>query len=91
MCPIAAASPALTDVISGQIPFMIVDLAVAIPADQGRQGEGVRRHVGDTDQGDAGSADHRRGRRAGLWRRRLVLGGGAAGTPRPIIDKLNGC
>ncbi len=47
------------------------------PGDQGRQGEGLRGHVGAAGQGDARSADHRGGGRAGLRRRRLVLGGGA--------------
>lgn len=88
--PYRGSVPALTDVVSGQIPMMMVDLAVAIPLIQ----EGKIKAYGVT------SADRIKAMpdlptiaEAGLpgfaatgWFSVVV----AAGTPRPIIDRLNG-
>ena len=80
--PYRGSVPAMTDVISGQIPFMMVDLAVAMGAIRGGQAQGLRRHLAEPHQGDAGSADHRGSRSAGLTAQRLVLGGGGAPARR---------
>jgi tripartite-type tricarboxylate transporter receptor subunit TctC len=87
--PYRGSVPALTDVISGQIPFMIVDLAVAIPAIK----EGKVKAFGVTSaQRVKAMPDLPTIAEAG------VPGYGATGwfsvvapaaTPRPIIDKLN--
>jgi tripartite-type tricarboxylate transporter receptor subunit TctC len=87
--PYRGSVPALTDVISGQIPFMMVDLAVAIPAIK----EGKVKAFGVTaTQRVKAMPDLPTIAEAG------VPGYGAtgwfsvvapAGTPRPIIDRLN--
>ena len=46
------------------------------------QGQGLWRDLAEPHQGDARAADHRRGGPAGLWRERLVLGGGRAPARR---------
>ena len=88
--PYRGSVPALTDVISGQIPFMMVDLAVAMGAIR----EGKVKVYGVTSPtrikampdlptiAEAGLP----GYGATGWFSVVV----AAGTPRPIIDKLNG-
>jgi tripartite-type tricarboxylate transporter receptor subunit TctC len=88
--PYRGSVPALTDVISGQIPFMIVDLAVALPAIN----EGKVRIYGVTSTervkalpdvptiAEAGVPGY-----GGTPWFSVVA---PAGTPRPIIDKLNG-
>jgi len=87
--PYRGSVAALTDVISGQIPFMIVDLAVAIPAIN----EGKIKAYGVTSTtrvkalpdlptiAEAGVP----GYGASGWFSVVA----PAGTPRPIIDKLN--
>ena len=88
--PYRGSVPALTDVISGQIPFMVVDLAVAIQPIQ----EGKVKAYGVTSStrvkampdlptiAEAGLP----GYGASGWFSVVA----PAGTPRPIIDKLNG-
>ena len=88
--PYRGSVAALTDVISGQIPFMIVDLAVAIPAIN----EGKIKAYGVTSTtrvkalpdlptiAEAGVP----GYGASGWFSVVA----PAGTPRPIVDKLNG-
>jgi tripartite-type tricarboxylate transporter receptor subunit TctC len=88
--PYRGSVPALTDVISGQIPFMMVDLAVAM----GAIADGKVKAYGVTSAtrikampdlptiAEAGLP----GFAATGWFSVVV----AAGTPRPIIDKLNG-
>ena len=75
--PYRGSVAAMTDVISGHIPFMVVDLAVAIPAIN----DGKVKVFGVTSakrvQGHARPADDRGSRRPGLRRIRLVLGGRA--------------
>src|SRR6478736_2147831 len=88
--PYRGSVPALTDVISGQIPFMMVDLAVAMGAIQ----EGKLKVYGVTSPNRIKAMpDLPTIAEAGLpgygtngWFSVVV----AAGTPRPIIDKLNG-
>jgi tripartite-type tricarboxylate transporter receptor subunit TctC len=87
--PYRGSAAALTDIISGQIPFMIIDLAVAIPAIN----DGKVKAFGVTSaQRVKAMPDLPTIAEAG------VPGYGAAGwfsvvapaaTPRPIIDKLN--
>jgi tripartite-type tricarboxylate transporter receptor subunit TctC len=88
--PYRGSVPALTDVISGQIPFMVVDLAVAIQPIQ----EGKVKAYGVTSVtrvkampdlptiAEAGLP----GYGASGWFSVV----GPAGMPRPIVDKLNG-
>ena len=88
--PYRGSAAALTDVISGQIPFMVIDLAVAIPAIKA----GKVHAFGVTSAARVEAMpDLPTIAEAGL------PGYGAAGwfsvvapagTPRPIIDKLNG-
>ncbi len=88
--PYRGSVAALTDVISGQIPFMVVDLAVAMGAIQ----EGKLKVYGVTSPDRIKAMpDLPTVAEAGLpgygtngWFSVVV----AAGTPRPIIDKLNG-
>jgi tripartite-type tricarboxylate transporter receptor subunit TctC len=87
--PYRGSVPALTDVISGHIPFMIVDLAVAIPAIN----EGKVKALGVTSTSrikampdlptiaEAGVPGY-----GGTPWFSVVA---PAGTPRPIIDRLN--
>ena len=87
--PYRGSVAALTDVISGQIPFMIVDLAVAIPAI--KDGKGKAYGVTSAERvkampelptiAEAGVP----GYGAAGWFSVVA----PAGTPRPIIDKLN--
>jgi tripartite-type tricarboxylate transporter receptor subunit TctC len=87
--PYRGSVAALTDVISGQIPFMVVDLAVAIqPIQQGK----VKAYGVTSVKRVAAMPDLPTIAEAG------VPGYGAsgwfsvvapAGTPRPIVDKLN--
>jgi tripartite-type tricarboxylate transporter receptor subunit TctC len=88
--PYRGSVAALTDVISGQIPFMIVDLAVAIPAIK----DGKVKAFGVTSATRVKAMPDLPTIAEGG-----VTGYGAsgwfsvvapAGTPRPIIDKLNG-
>jgi tripartite-type tricarboxylate transporter receptor subunit TctC len=87
--PYRGSVPALTDVVSGQIPFMMVDLAVAMPLIQ----EGKVKAYGVTSAGRIKAApDMPTLAEAGLpgyaatgWFSVVVR----AGTPRPIIDRLN--
>jgi tripartite-type tricarboxylate transporter receptor subunit TctC len=88
--PYRGSVPALTDVISGQIPFMMVDLAVAMGAIQ----EGKVKVYGVTSPtrikampetptiAEAGLP----GFAATGWFSVVAR----AGTPRPVVDKLNG-
>ena len=75
--PYRGSGPAVTDVASGQVPMMMVDLAVALPLI--RAGKVVAYGVTSPARVKATPeiSDHRRGRPAGLCRHRLVLGGGA--------------
>jgi tripartite-type tricarboxylate transporter receptor subunit TctC len=87
--PYRGSVPALTDVISGQIPFMIVDLAVALPAIN--EGKVKLYGVTSTERikalpdvptiAEAGVPGY-----GGTPWFSVVA---PAGTPRPIIDKLN--
>jgi tripartite-type tricarboxylate transporter receptor subunit TctC len=77
--PYRGSAAALADVIAGQIPMMIVDLAVAIPAIN----EGKVKAFGVT------STE----RIKALPELPTIAEAGVpgyGGTPRPIIDKLNG-
>jgi tripartite-type tricarboxylate transporter receptor subunit TctC len=88
--PYRGSVPAMTDVISGQIPFMMVDLAVAMGAIR----EGKLKVYGVTSpERIKAMPDLPTVAEAGLpgygtngWFSVVV----AAGTARPIIDKLNG-
>jgi tripartite-type tricarboxylate transporter receptor subunit TctC len=88
--PYRGSVPALTDVISGQIPFMIVDLAVALPAiNEGKvkiygvtSTERVKALPDVPTIAEAGVPGY-----GGTPWFSVVA---PAGTPRPIIDKLNG-
>ena len=88
--PYRGSVAALTDVISGHIPFMIVDLAVAIPAIK----EGKVKSFGVTSaarvKAHARSTDDRRSGLPGYGAAGWFSVVAPAGTPRPIIDKLNG-
>jgi tripartite-type tricarboxylate transporter receptor subunit TctC len=87
--PYRGSGPALTDVVSGEIPFMMVDLAVALPMIR----EGKVRAYGVTSAtrikampelptlAEAGLP----GYAATGWFSVVAR----AGTPRPIVDKLN--
>ena len=87
--PYRGSAAALTDVISGQIPFMIVDLAVALPAI--KEGKVKIYGVTSTERikalpevptiAEAGVPGY-----GGTPWFSVVA---PAGTPRPIIDKLN--
>src|SRR5262245_38146063 len=88
--PYRGSVAALTDVISGQIPFMIVDLAVALPAIN--EGKVKLYGVTSTERTKA-LPDVPTIAEAGVpgyggtpWFSVVA----PAGTPRPIIDKLNG-
>jgi tripartite-type tricarboxylate transporter receptor subunit TctC len=87
--PYRGSVPALTDVISGHIPFMIVDLAVAIPAIN----EGKVKALGVTSTSRIKAMPD-----LPTIAESGVPGYGGtpwfsvvapAGTPRPIIDRLN--
>ena len=88
--PYRGSGPALTDVVSGQIPFMMVDLAVAMPLIR----EGKVKAYGVTSSARIKAApDLPTIAEAGLpgyaatgWFSVVVR----AGTPRPIVDRLNG-
>ena len=89
--PYRGSVPALTDVISGQIPFMMVDLAVAMGAIQ----EGKLKVYGVTSPNRIKAMpDLPTVAEAGpLPGYEAVLHYGIvapAGTPRPIINKLSG-
>ena len=87
--PYRGSVPALTDVISGQIPFMIVDLAVALPAIN--EGKVKLYGVTSTERikalpdvptiAEAGVP--------GYGGTPSFSAAAPAATPRPIIDKLN--
>jgi tripartite-type tricarboxylate transporter receptor subunit TctC len=88
--PYRGSVPALTDVISGQIPMMMVDLAVAMG--QIREGKVIAYGVTSPTR-VAAMPDLPTIAEAGLpgfaaqgWFSVVA----AAGTPRPILDKLNG-
>jgi tripartite-type tricarboxylate transporter receptor subunit TctC len=88
--PYRGSVPALTDILSGQIPFMMIDLAVAMG--QIREGKLIAYGVTSPTRvkampelptiAEAGLP----GFAATGWFSVVVR----AGTPRPIIDKLNG-
>ena len=88
--PYRGSVPAMTDVITGQIPMMMVDLAVAMGAIQ----EGKVKAYGVTSANRVKAMpDLPTIAEAGLpgfaatgWFSVVA----AAGTPRPIVDKLNG-
>ncbi len=88
--PYRGSVPALTDVISGQVPFMIVDLAVALPAiNEGKvkiygvtSTERVKALPDVPTIAEAGVPGY-----GGTPWFSVVA---PAGTPRPIIDRLNG-
>jgi tripartite-type tricarboxylate transporter receptor subunit TctC len=88
--PYRGSGPALTDVVSGQIPMMMVDLAVAAPQiEQGKvhaygvtSAERIKSMPNLPTLAEAGLP----GFAATGWFSVVV----PAGTPRPIIDKLNG-
>ena len=89
--PYRGSAPALTDVVTGEIQIMMVDLAVAIPHDQGGQGEGLRRHLADAREVHARYPDASRKRACRATAARGWFSVVArAGTPRPIVDRLNG-
>ena len=89
--PYRGSVPALTDVVTGQIPIMMVDLAVAMPMIR----EGKVKAYGVTSRArikampelptlaEAGCPAMRRPAGSRWWR--------GPDTPRPIVDKLNGC
>jgi tripartite-type tricarboxylate transporter receptor subunit TctC len=87
--PYRGSVPALTDVIAGQIPIMIVDLAVAIPAiNEGKvkiygvtSTERIKAMPDVPTIAEAGVPGY-----GGTPWFSVVA---PAGTPRPIIDKLN--
>ena len=87
--PYRGSGPALTDVISGQVPMMMVDLAVALP--QIRAGK-VKSFGVTSAERVKGAPEIPTIAEAGLpgyaangWFSVVVR----AGTPRPIIDRLN--
>jgi tripartite-type tricarboxylate transporter receptor subunit TctC len=88
--PYRGSVPALTDVVSGQIPFMMIDLAVAIPMI--REGKVIAYGVTSPQRVKAApeiptlSEAGLPGFSATGWFSVVVR----AGTPRPVIDKLNG-
>jgi tripartite-type tricarboxylate transporter receptor subunit TctC len=87
--PYRGSVPALTDVVSGQVPMMMVDLAVALPLIQ----EGKVKAFGVTSPNRIRAAPEiptiaeagLPGYAATGWFSVVVR----AGTPRPIIDRLN--
>jgi tripartite-type tricarboxylate transporter receptor subunit TctC len=88
--PYRGSGPALTDVISGQIPIMMVDLAVALPAIQTGK---VKAYGVTSPERVKAMPDLPTISEAGLpgfaatgWFSVVAR----AGTPRPIIDKVNG-
>ena len=88
--PYRGSGPALTDVVGGQIPMMMVDLAVAMPMI--REGKVIAYGVTSPKRIQA-MPDMPTIAEAGLpgfaatgWFSVVA----AAGTPRPIIDKMNG-
>jgi tripartite-type tricarboxylate transporter receptor subunit TctC len=88
--PYRGSGPALTDVVSGQIPMMMVDLAVAMPMiKEGR----VKAYGVTTASRVQAMPEIPTIAEAGLpgfvatgWFSVVA----AAGTPRPIVDKING-
>jgi tripartite-type tricarboxylate transporter receptor subunit TctC len=88
--PYRGSAAALTDVISGQIPFMIIDLAVAIPAiNAGKvKALGVTSATRVKAMPDLPTIAEGgvKGYGAAGWFSVVA----PAGTPRPIVDKLNG-
>ena len=87
--PYRGSVPALTDVISGHIPFMIVDLAVAIPAIN----EGKVKALGVTSTSRIKAMPDlptiAEGGVPGYGGTPWFSVVAPAGTPRPIIDRLN--
>ena len=88
--PYRGSGPALTDVVGGQIPMMMVDLAVAMPMI--KEGKVIAYGVTSPKRIQA-MPDMPTIAEAGLpgfaatgWFSVVA----AAGTPRPIIDKING-
>ncbi|MDQ8732273.1 tripartite tricarboxylate transporter substrate binding protein [Bradyrhizobium sp. LHD-71] len=88
--PYRGSVQAMQDVISGHIPFMVVDLQPALPQIQ----EGKLKVLGVTTAGRVGSApDIPTLADAGLAGFELVAWQGVvapAGVPRPIVDRLAG-
>jgi tripartite-type tricarboxylate transporter receptor subunit TctC len=87
--PYKGTGPALTDLLGGHIPMAFAP----IPASHPNVSAGTAARAGgdqhDPLQPAAGRADDRRVRPARLRRVALLRPGAPAGTPRPIIDKLN--
>ena len=88
--PYRGSGPALTDVISGQIPFMMVDLAVAMPAIKAGK---VKAYGVTSPSRVKAMPEIPTIAEAGLpgfaatgWFSVVMR----AGTPRPVVDKLNG-
>ena len=87
--PYKGTGPALTDLIGGHIPMAFAPIPASHPQRHGRQDACAGGDQPDALEPAAGRADHRGSGPAGL-RASLHYGLAApAGTPRPIIDKLN--
>jgi tripartite-type tricarboxylate transporter receptor subunit TctC len=88
--PYRGSVPAMTDIVSGQVPFMMIDLAVAMPMI--REGKVIAYGVTSPQRVKAApeiptlSEAGLPGFSATGWFSVVVR----AGTPRPVIDKLNG-
>ena len=77
--PYKGSAPAVTDLVSGQLPVAFVDLVSALPQIRAGRVKGLAVASGKRDDHRARPADDRRGGRAGLRRGRLVRAGRAGG------------